>query len=165
MFHWCPEETAAVIAAGTAAALSLVWFKARWFIFVGWLRRKLGIEDKRHCCLHPVPNRAGTMTKAELLLSIEQVIESFDAVKKADRVFRIEKQRDFRPGQQTIRLLNPMLDGLEPQDKAFFTRTYRLPEEEALATPCRVCHCPKFGGQIHDERTTCQYQTRAEDSK
>jgi len=142
-FHWCPEETAAVIAAGSAAAFGLVWVKARWFIFVGWLRRKLGLVDKSHCCVEghgvalpvfndefPAPSKAKPTTKQELL----DLMDSFEKARAADRVLSVKKV-SFDPGQHVIRMLKPTSDGIYPQHGPNFMRRYRNAESEASYTP------------------------------
>jgi hypothetical protein len=120
MFHWCPEETAAAIAAAGAVKVSWTHRRAIWtalkgklYAAVQWLRAKLGVKDERHCCLHVAKNRAPVMTKAELLLCIEDVKESYKAARQADRVTSIRTLTRWPSG--VLRPLPP--DPLPPETK------------------------------------------------
>lgn len=113
MFHWCPEETAAVIAAGTAAAGVAMVVRAKFYIALAWLRRKLGLKDERHCCKEEhKPPKQKPMTKAEALAQIDAIIG---------------RKATVQTPKVAIQHLKDLSDGLEPLIQ-HYRRTYQLPD-------------------------------------
>jgi hypothetical protein len=72
MIHWCPEETAALLAGMSALGGFGVWLRAKVAI---WKAKR-----KPHCCDPQHQTR----------LSLRDITESFEKAKASDRVFRIK---------------------------------------------------------------------------